>query len=142
MNIRLFKRDPELDPIDLSQTYTLLHPTGDVEKVKGGDQFWKTPRLNHDRIGTHWLFSEHYYANDWEEWKMHPAGDEIIYLLDGSIDVIIDQAKLTNTIKLRTNGVVTIPRQNWYTVKVYSPCHILNISRELNTKHRKIRLSE
>lgn len=138
MNIRLFKRDPELDPIDLSQTYTLLHPTGDVEKVKGGEEFWKTPRSIHDRVGQHWLFSEQHYQNDWKEWKMHPAGDEIIYLLDGSINVIIEQANLTNTLKLRSSGVVTIPRQVWYRIEVLDPCHVLNISRELNTKHRQI----
>ncbi len=138
MNIRLFKRDPELDPIDLSETYTLLHSTGDVEKVKGGDEFWKTHRSIHDRVGQHWLFSEHFYQKDWTEWKMHPAGDEIIYLLDGSINVIINQANLSNTLKLRSNGVITIPRRVWYTIQVISPCHVLNISRELNTKLRQI----
>ena len=134
----MFNRETTLEPIDLSQTYTLLHSTGDIEKIQGGEHFWRAPRPHQDRAGQLWLLSEHQYEFDWEDQKMHPAGDEVIYLLSGSMDVILNVGKSATTIKLRTSGVATIPRGIWYTIKVYSPCHVLNISREFNTKHKKI----
>lgn len=125
-------------PIDLSQTYTLLHSTGDVEKIQGGNKFWQAPKALKNRAGQLWLLSEHHYNLDWDDWKKHPAGDEIIYLLSGSMDVVIHADTKPTTIQLRTNGVITIPRGVWYTIKVYNPCHVLNISREFNTKLKKI----
>lgn len=62
----------------------------------------------------------------------NPAGDEVIYLLSSSMDVILNVDAQSSTINLRTSGVVTIPHGVWYMVKVYSPCHALNISRALN----------
>jgi len=106
----MFKREPVLEPIDLSQTYTLLHATGDVEKIKGGDYFWQAPRPIQERAGKLWLLSEHQYELDWEDWKKHPAGDEVIYLLSGSMDVILNVETQAAAINLCSSGVVTILR--------------------------------
>lgn len=134
------KREQALEPINLAETYTLLHATGDMEKVKGGEYFWEAPRPVQDRIGQLWLLSEHHYDEDWEHWEQHPAGDELVYLLSGSMDIILDMGANSKTIKLRTSGAATIPRGVWHILKIHTPCHVLNISREFNTKHRKDRL--
>ncbi len=139
MSAHPFKPDTDLEPIDLSETYTLLHASGEVEKVVGGKRFWDTPRPVQDRIGQSWLLSEHHYLKDWDEWVMHPACDELFYLLSGSMDIILDTGTQNNVISLNANDLATIPRSVWHTIKLHSPCHVLNISRELDTKHRKKR---
>ena len=131
------KQEQVLEPINLAETYTLLHATGDVEKIKGGEQFWSAPRPVQDRVGQLWLLSEHHYKEDWEEWEQHPAGDVLLYLLSGSMDIILDLDRRSKTIRLRSSGAATIPRGVWHTLRVHMPCHVLNLSREFNTKHRK-----
>ena len=137
MDYNFKKKKPAHEPIDLTQTYTLLHASGEVEQVKGGERFWEAPRPIKDRIGQHWLLYESYYRRDWNEWVMHPACDELIYLLSGSMNIVLDLGNNENIIKLNSNDLATIPRSIWHTVKIHSPCHVLNISRELDTKHRK-----
>ena len=137
MDNKLKKKEITLEPIDLTQTYTLLHASGEVEQVKGGERFWEAPRPVKDRVGQHWLLYESYYQKDWNEWVMHPACDELIYLLSGSLEIILDLRCHEKIISLKPNDVATIPRSIWHTIKIYRPSHVLNISRELDTKHRK-----
>ena len=136
----MLERDATAEPINLSGTHTVLNSTGDVERIARGKKFSDIPRLMQDRISSLWLLSEIDYEADWDHWKQHPAGDEIIYLLSGSIDIILDLDKHAKTIELRTNGNLTIPRGVWYTLKIHKPCKLLTISREFNTKTRKDRL--
>ena len=137
MNYNLFKRDPKLEPIDLTSTYTLLHSTGEVERVTGGYNFQQIPRMVQNRIGKHWLLSKHYYSSDWTEWVMHPACDELIYLLSGSMSILLDYGKHRSVVSLHSNDVTTIPRGVWHTVKIQTPCEVLEISRNLDTKRKK-----
>ncbi len=37
----------------------------------------------------------------WDSWEMHPAGDEIVCLLSGSLDVVLDEDGAERNIELR-----------------------------------------
>ena len=121
----------------MASTYTLLHANGEVERVSGLNELQEVPRTTKDRIGKHWLLSKRHYKKNWSDWVMHPACDEVIYVLTGSMSVYLDFGKEQSVISLKTNDVATIPRGVWHTIKIQTPCEVLEISRNLDTKHKK-----
>ena len=59
---------------------------------------------------TGWLISEYEFAADWPTWEMHPNGDELVYLLSGSADLVLDRPEGLTTLPLRGSAAVVVPR--------------------------------
>ena len=75
---------------DLSTTYVQLDDGPQAFAVEVDDEFWQTidqrPELQGGR-----LVGTYHNAQDWDIWEMHPAGDEVVCLLSGAIDVVLDE---------------------------------------------------
>ena len=72
-----------------------------------------------------------------DEWEMHPGEDEFLYLVEGSIDVILrddpdDDAQ--RCIELRAGCACVVPKGVWHRQIVLAPCKMLFLTPE--TLHR------
>ncbi len=121
---------------DFTENYVSLSANGDIETFAGGDEFWMSGDL--DRIGESWLITEFQFTEDWKSWEMHPHGEEIVYLLSGKMDLILENNGEIQTIELRGKGSVVIPRNTWHTAKVFAPSNMLVITLGKETKIRPI----
>jgi mannose-6-phosphate isomerase-like protein (cupin superfamily) len=72
-----------------------------------------------------------------DEWEMHPHQDELLYLLDGAIDVFL-RADLQKTeedrLHVEEGQACLIPKGMWHRQVVVTPCKMLFVTPE--TMHR------
>src|SRR5215510_10065180 len=87
------------DTFDLLKNYFLLEPDGAAIGLPGGMDFWNQlmsgaasdPGIRrlvgseHGRLLTVLTMNA-----DWTNWEMHPAGDELLFMLEGSATFLLD----------------------------------------------------
>ena len=67
---------------------------------------------------------------------MHPAGDEILYLVDGALDVILEQKNGERVVTLQPGTACVVPRGTWHRQIVHQPGELLAITYGKGTQHR------
>lgn len=122
---------------DFTENYASLETDGEIKTFDGGDKFWSLSGEDLDKIGENWLITEFHFEEDWKSWEMHPHGEEIVYLLSGEMDLILEKDGNLQTIELRGKGSVIIPRGTWHTAKVFAPCNMLIITHGKGTEIRE-----
>ena len=121
---------------NFTENYAALAANGDIKTFAGGDEFWMSADL--DAIGENWLITEFHFEEDWKTWEMHPSGEEIVYMLAGEMDLILEKDENLQTIELRGKGAVVIPRNTWHTAKVFAPSNMLVITLGKDTQIRPV----
>jgi mannose-6-phosphate isomerase-like protein (cupin superfamily) len=120
---------------DLTDTYLHLDDGPAAHRVEVDERFWETidqrPELTGGRLVTMMR-----YTGDWESWEMHPAGDEIVYALGGSIDLILDEGGEERVVELRGRAGCVVPSGVWHRAVVHAPGDVLHITRGEGTRHR------
>lgn len=122
--------------LDLLETYVHLGPNGSVVRVPGGEAFWGLPPAELDRLSRGWLVLELALDADWPNWEQHPNGDEFVYLLSGSVDLLLEEPGGLRSIPIRGRGAFVIPQDIWHTAKVHAPSRMLHITRGGGTQSR------
>jgi quercetin dioxygenase-like cupin family protein len=77
-------------------------------------------------------------SETWDTWERHPAGEELVVLLTGRVDVIqeLDGAEMTTP--LQPGEAVINPTGVWHRSVVHEPGTALFITPGLGTEHRPI----
>jgi mannose-6-phosphate isomerase-like protein (cupin superfamily) len=133
------------DTIDLLKNYLLLEPDGAAVLLPGGGDFWSQLmsgnatdpgilRLMGSEHGR--LLSALVMSADWTNWEMHPAGDEILFMLEGKATFLLDLSDGSREVALNAGRLLVIPRGVWHTAKVSEPARLLAITAGQGTQHR------
>ena len=117
-------------------SYVHLDADGKARQLPGGSAFWSLPESEMAVLGNGWLISEYEFASDWPTWEMHPNGDEFVYLLSGSADLLLEQPEGLTTLPLRGTAAVVVPRGVWHTAKVHAPSRMLHVTLGSGTETR------
>ncbi len=123
---------------DPQTTYVHLADGGKASRLPGGTSFWSLPESEMSALADGWLVSEFEFTVDWTTWEMHPNGDEFVYLLSGSIDLLLEQADGVRTVAMRGTGAVVVPRGIWHTGKIKAPSRVLHVTRGAGTETRPV----
>ena len=133
------------DTIDLSKNYMLLEPDGAAVLLPGGGDFWSQLMSGNatDAGIRRLMVSEKArllaalsMEKTWPNWEMHPAGDEILFMLDGKATFILDLADEHKEVALSAGRVLVIPKGVWHTARLSEPARLLAITAGLGTQHR------
>jgi len=73
---------------------------------------------------------------------MHPAGDELVYLLEGAVDMVLDEGDGERVVELRGRSAVLVPAGAWHRAIVHEPGDVLHITRGHGTQHRPVEPKE
>jgi predicted enzyme related to lactoylglutathione lyase/uncharacterized cupin superfamily protein len=129
-------RDP--GPHDLQSTYVLLDRDGGARTTTGGAAFWdalmngRMPEVIGNRLVTVAAFSE-----TWTSWEMHPEGEELVVLLEGRVDFVLEEGDAERIVSLEGPGTyVVIPRGTWHIARVAAPARLLLVTAGDGTQHR------
>jgi mannose-6-phosphate isomerase-like protein (cupin superfamily) len=133
------------DTIDLLENYLLLEPDGTAVDLPGGGDFWSQlmsgnathpgiRRLMGSERGR--LLSAVSMGADWTHWEMHPAGDEILFMLEGRATFVLDLSDGLREVALIAGRSLVIPKGAWHTAKVNEPARLLAITAGSGTQHR------
>jgi mannose-6-phosphate isomerase-like protein (cupin superfamily) len=132
--------------IDLSQNYLLLEPDGSAVLLPGGGDFWSQlmsgnatdPGIRQLMGSEHGrLLSALSMSADWTNWEMHPAGDEILFMLEGNATFLLELPDGLRDVALSAGRLLVIPKGTWHTAKVREPARLLAITTGLGTQHRR-----
>ena len=120
---------------DLATTYVQLDDGPRALAVEVDDEFWQTIDRRSELQGGR-LVGRFHNAQDWDIWEMHPAGDEVVCLLSGAIDVVLDEPDGERVVELEAGRTCIVPRGVWHRAIVRKPGDTLHITRGEGTQHR------
>jgi mannose-6-phosphate isomerase-like protein (cupin superfamily) len=72
----------------------------------------------------------------WRQWERHPAGEEVVVLMSGRVDLIQDIGGTHRRVELRPGMAVVNPPGIWHTADVHEPGDGLFITPGRGTEHR------
>jgi mannose-6-phosphate isomerase-like protein (cupin superfamily) len=83
------------------------------------------------------LVTMYRFAESWDSWEMHPAGDEVVLCLSGQMTVHQEHANGTKaTVTIGPNEYVVNPPGTWHTADVHGETTALFITAGMGTEHR------
>jgi mannose-6-phosphate isomerase-like protein (cupin superfamily) len=135
------------DTIDLLQNYLLLDPDGTTALLPGGGEFWSQlmsgkpsdpgiRRLLGSPTGR--LLSTVQLRATWTNWEMHPAGDELLFMLEGQATFVMELRDGLKEVVLDAGRLLVVPKGVWHTAKVGEPARMLAITAGAGTEHRPL----
>ncbi len=122
-----------MEPIDLTATYLHLEIGPTVEIVPVDDRFWATIG-GRSELHTGRLVMASEVATDWNQWEMHPGGDEVILVTEGVVRLHVDRG--TSPVVVRAPELVVMPSGTWHTMDVVEPARVVTITWGAGTQHR------
>jgi mannose-6-phosphate isomerase-like protein (cupin superfamily) len=120
---------------DLASTYLAVADGPDVRRVEVGPDFWQTIEQRTD-LDEARLVGVFRYEKDWDSWEVHPAGDEVVVLLAGAVDLVLEEPAGERIVALRDREACIVPRGVWHTANVLTPAEALHITRGAGTRNR------
>ncbi len=128
----------EISAFDLHETYVHFADGPDAKRIEVTPDFWRTldekPELRGGRLVTASRFTV-----DWPHWEMHPAGEELVMLVPGAVDLVLEEAGGAHRpLPLRGRGAVLIPRGTWHWARVHEPSEMWFVTYGEGTKHRGV----
>ena len=128
-----------METFDLTETYVHLEDGPRAAAVSVGPDFWErrgvgTP-LHDGRLVMIFRFER---PEDWDHWEMHPEGDEIVFLLSGALDLVVEEDGRERVIPLRGRGGCIVPRGLWHRAVIHAPGETLHVTRGAGTETRSI----
>jgi len=126
----------EQSGFDLVDTYVHLADDGAAEVIDVDDEFWT--QIEH-RTALHQgrLLGAFHMTESPDHWEMHPHGDEILVLLSGSVDVILNTRR-EQVVALRKQGSCIVPSGVWHRQLVHEPSEMIFITPGRETQHRPL----
>ena len=136
--------ETRLDSFSLGETYVFLKDGGSAPLVAAAG-FWqelmsgqpKSPGVAIVAGGDGWLVATYPIDRDAQTWEMHPAGDELLTMLTGEMDVVFEQPSGVNAIVSLVPGqTCLVPRGMWHRQEVRREGTYLGITYGRGTQHR------
>ena len=125
---------------DLSETFVHLAAAGGAEPVRPTPSFWRcgvdAPR--YERILGAIDFTS---AGDLHPsmQEVHPEADEVLLVVSGALDVVLEEAGVERTITLLEGQAVIVPRGIWHRLVLRRPGRLLFINSRTGMKSRAAR---
>ena len=120
---------------DLEDTYLSLDGQGALRThpVAG---FWETIGGNADLMGT--LVAAYVSEDDWPNWEMHPAGEEVLILVEGRMTMILDEPGGERRVEMAAGGTCIVPKGVWHRALVPETSRFIGITYGAGTRHRPV----
>jgi mannose-6-phosphate isomerase-like protein (cupin superfamily) len=119
---------------DLEKTYLGLDGAGRVTSLPVGPDFWATIASNPGARGT--LVTVGTGEGDWPHWEMHPLGDEVLVLLDGSVRMVFERAGGDEVIDMAPGATLVVPQGTWHRAVEQRGLRMLFLTYGAGTQHK------
>lgn len=122
---------------DLKSTYVHLADGPAAVAIPVGPDFWQRIGERED-LQRGRLVTRFQQSRDWDHWEMHPAGEEVLILLSGALDLILDEEGAHRTVSMRASDTFIVPRGTWHRGIVLGAGELMGITYGEGTQHRPI----
>lgn len=118
-------------PLDLKDFALVLDTQQHIHVLPAGPELY--PQLDSQFNQFHGcvLLSEYTFSENWASYEIHPAGDEVLYLLSGRCELLLEQSGLVQRIPFNAPGQVqVIPKGCWHSADIVpgETCSILFVT--------------
>ena len=119
----------------LLETYIHFKDGGGAQRVEVDEEFW--PQLgNRTELHDGRLMGIIRMSAPAPTWEMHPSGDEFLYLVKGSAEVIIQDINGERVVELKASEGCLVPRGLWHRLTIRKPAQVLFITPGKGTQNR------
>lgn len=126
----------------LNTLLPVLDPTFKASAIAMSDTFLEDLHNKYAGFHKHTLISHFEFDHDWPNWEFHPAGDEVVILLSGKAELLLENDEGSAAITLDEPGAYAIvPQSTWHTAKICSPTRLLFITPSEGTMGRPVATS-
>jgi mannose-6-phosphate isomerase-like protein (cupin superfamily) len=77
-------------------------------------------------------------TENWDSWERHPAGEEVVFLISGRVDLVQELDGEEHVVELRPGQAVINPPGVWHTARVHEPGTALFITPGRGTEARPL----
>jgi mannose-6-phosphate isomerase-like protein (cupin superfamily) len=123
----------------LNATYIHLRPDDSALAMEGGDKFWAGIEDRRD-LDRGRLMGVSLHSADWDHWERHPAGEEILTLLSGELEIVLETEAGEERAVLTAGQTLVIPAGVWHRGIVRQPGDLLFITAGAGTEHKPVAL--
>ena len=129
-------------PYNFANTHARLKSDGSAQALPAGESFWQD--LTSGKFGSfenEFLVTTQSFAQNWPVWEMHPNGEEVIILLTGNVDLVLEKKTGNKIVHLQQQGDwLMVPKGQWHTAHVNAPSTVLFITAGEGSLHRQVDL--
>lgn len=125
--------------LDLTQTYVRLDADLSATSIEVDGQFWDdvmTGRRHDLDAGT--VVAAFDYGADWTSSEAHPAGDELVIVLDGRIDLVLELDDGEQVVPLQAGRTAVVPAGVFHRAVVHEPGRAIHVTPGAGTTHRPV----
>jgi mannose-6-phosphate isomerase-like protein (cupin superfamily) len=123
----------------LKGTYVHLRPDESALAMEGGEKFWAGIEDRRD-LEQGRLMGATAQTKDWDHWERHPAGEEILTLLSGELEIVLETEAGEERAVLKPGQTLVVPAGFWHRGIVRQPGDLLFITPGAGTEHRPVTL--
>ena len=110
----------------LAHHFVIVDSGFDADTLEVTDSLWAEIDKRYGDFAGRTLISSFSFDSDWPTWEVHPAGDEIVYLVAGDAELVLALPGGDRSVRLSEPGTFAIvPRNTWHTASVRSPTTML-----------------
>ena len=125
-------------PFHPTGVYVHLADGGAGETVPVDDDFWPD-LISGKRHYDGRLVTMSRVAADSSHWEMHPAGEELLYLVSGELVVVLDDGHEEAGVTLNSDTpALLVPKGVWHRFEVREPGPLLFVTPGEGTEHRPL----
>ncbi|WP_437947675.1 hypothetical protein WME98_44230 [Sorangium sp. So ce296] len=119
----------------LSDTYLQLLDGGAAKPIPVDAEFWAKIGEREELHAGRMVGLFHMDKSP-DHREVHPRGDEVLILLSGAVDVVLEDELGERVIELRDQGACIVPRGVWHGQIVRAPSVMIFITPGEGTQHR------
>lgn len=124
----------------LKSTLIVITPNQSTIPINVSPSFFEDLDKNFDTFQNHLLVSCLSFDCDWPNWEIHPEGDEIVYLLSGKTEILLEKDTKIETLEVSEPGsYIIIPKNTWHRAKTKVPTTMIFITPGQNTKNKPVK---
>jgi mannose-6-phosphate isomerase-like protein (cupin superfamily) len=129
------RRDDMTEAFALDCTYVQLADGAAAVPIAVDSNFWerisKEAALQEGRLVTFF-----HLGRGNVHWEMHPAGDELLFLVSGKTAIVLDDGKARRKVLMKAGEALIVPRGVWHCFEIEEPGDLLAITRGAGTEVR------
>ena len=131
---------------DLFGSRLHLDSRGDALLIEDSGEFWSElmsgdlRRRDVARVASEpgYLMAAFHLREDPAHWERHPAGDEVICLMSGRVDFVLEESYGQRVISLQGHETCVVPKGTWHRIVVREPSDVLFVTFGLGTEHKPV----
>jgi len=122
---------------NLSETFAVLAPSLAITPVLVTPTIYQEIDERFGGFKGHVLVAMHEFRERWPSWEVHPKGDELVVLLSGEAQMVLDEKGGKRVAHLAKPGdYVIVPRGTWHTALICVETRMLFVTPGEGTENK------